>query len=201
MGILGALLVSALGSGLWESLFAPVLHTVSRWTLDVLSLGLKSYKDGVYQQVALDNQSRPALEALFLITIIYSIINLAAFLFAMVFVPESDSDSGNKAPPGYEIMIRLTDGRWYRRIILTFAVIVPVLAYSQCVKFNYISSADAHYHQVLRIASPYLDATERTQSESDFAQISARNDYVRVLSSLEARCRANGRTVPKFDPW
>jgi hypothetical protein len=68
-------------------------------------------------------------------------------------------------------------------------------------RFGYISQATSHYHQVLRLASPYLDAREQAQAESDFAQIGSRDDYVKLLARLESECKAHGRTVPKFDPW
>jgi hypothetical protein len=53
----------------------------------------------------------------------------------------------------------------------------------------------------MRVVSPYLTASEQAQVESDFAQISNREDYVKVLSPIERQCEAHGRIVPRFDPW
>jgi hypothetical protein len=68
-------------------------------------------------------------------------------------------------------------------------------------RLGYVTSADAHYHQVMRVVSPYLNAHEQAEAESDFAQVSSREDYVKQLSRLEGECKAHGKTVPKFDPW
>jgi hypothetical protein len=70
LGILGAIIVGALGSGLWESLLGPAIHAVSRWVLDIASLGLASYRNGVYRQIAADNQSAVGLETLLVINLI-----------------------------------------------------------------------------------------------------------------------------------
>jgi hypothetical protein len=83
-------------------------------------------------------------------------------------------------------------------------VFVCVVSFNQIVlvaKLGYINSADAHYHQVLRIAAPYFNQLEREQIESDFALVASRDDYVRLLARLENQCKAQGRTVPPFDPW
>jgi hypothetical protein len=66
---------------------------------------------------------------------------------------------------------------------------------------TYVNSADAHYHQVMRVDSPYLDAHEETEIESAFAQIGSRDDYVRLVSQLESQCEAHGQKVPQFNPW
>ena len=82
--------------------------------------------------------------------------------------------------------------------VLAFFLAVDLIGWN---RHGYINSADAHYHHVLRIALPYLAAGEQAQIESDFAQIRTRQDYVNVLSKLEGKCRAQGRTAPQFDPW
>ena len=63
LGVLGAVLIGALGSGVWQSLLGPALHFGTRWLLDITSLGLTSYKNRVYQQIAADNQSAIAFYA------------------------------------------------------------------------------------------------------------------------------------------
>ena len=74
LGVVGTLLLSALGSGVWQSLLGPAIHASSRWVLDLASLGLTSYKNGVYEQIAADNQSRATVETLYLTTMIYALL-------------------------------------------------------------------------------------------------------------------------------
>lgn len=92
---------------------------------------------------------------------------------------------------------------WRRSIYVLALLCVFVSAYLlvSLTKQSYVSSADAYYHQLVRSASPYLDAKELAAIESDFAQLGSREDYVRLMSKLESLCKAHGRTVPAFDPW
>ena len=66
---------------------------------------------------------------------------------------------------------------------------------------TYIDSALSHYHQVMRIASPYLDANEQLVVQSEFAQIRNRQGYVDVIERLATLAKAHGQSVPKFNPW
>jgi hypothetical protein len=208
------------GSGLWENVLSPAFHFVMRWMLDLTSPGFASYKNSVYQQIAADNPSDVSVSALGLVTGIF--ILAVSWHMRYGFVKNnsersriqrtlsslSASDVGS--PISQESAAELR-GRLERQLIalrnirrtdlvfsgmVTVCLVVELIAWNG---FSYINSADAHYHQVLRIAAPYLAAGEQAQTDSDFAQIRTRQDYVNVLSKLESQCETHGRTVTKFD--
>jgi hypothetical protein len=218
LAALGTILLGALGSGLWQSLLGPTIHASTRWVLDLASLGLKSYKDGVYLQIAADNQSRAAVESLYLVTLGYVLVLVMVVVFIFGKLSElrgrtehllrglSDTPEPDRTPNDMrqELETMLKSLRRLRLFLYVSSVFWCVMAVNHIVveeRLSYISSADTHYHQVLRLALPYLDEREQVQVESDFAQIGSREDYVRLLSRLEGHCKANGRTIPKFDPW
>jgi hypothetical protein len=221
LGVVGAIIVGALGSGVWQSLLGPAIHASTRWLLDVASLGLTSYKNGVYQQIATDNQFRITIETLYLVTFIYCLLIYAAIQAVFYTLsrlrkrgerllehmsgapPESDAAiTTDTLRPELETILRSL--RTFRLAMYVSTLFVGAVLASHFVtlaRLSYIASADAHYHQVLHLASPYLDAHEQTLVESEFAQLSNRDDYVRLLSRLEGQCKAHGQTVPKFDAW
>jgi hypothetical protein len=221
LGILGAIIVGALGSGLWESLLGPAIHAVSRWVLDIASLGLASYRNGVYRQIAADNQSAVGLETLLVINLIAAfaigwlvttavkesmsvgsrIQHLLSALAAASPEPRPDA-SAERIRQEAEGMLEL-HGKLRLGVYLNSACIIAVLIsfIVSHARLSYVSSAEAHYHQVLRVASPYLDANERADVESKFAQIASRDDYVKLLSTLEGQCETHGQRVPQFSPW
>lgn len=214
--LLGTIFVGALGSGVWQSLLGPALHVSTRWLLDVASLGLRSYKDGVYQQIAVDNQPRVDVATLYMVTFLYGSLTIVAFSYAFAqlqsFFQRTERMSGNTPEPAMttpesfrqELEAVVKSLRRTRLVGYACMLLFAVFLVNQSVnmaRLSYVNSADAHYHHVLRIASPYLEAHEQAQVESDFAQVSSRDDYVRLLSRLESECKAHGRTFPKFDPW
>lgn len=219
-GVLGAILIGALGSGVWQSVLGPAIHASTRWMLDFVSLGLKSYKDGIYQQIAADDQAAVAVETLARVT---AMSGLAIGLLTGTAVGVSSAmkrelrelldDSGE--PPGPKPDITMETSRLERVAELKHLTRVRLVLYASLLgitfffvnasvstaKLSYINSADAHFHYILRLASPYLDAHEQAELESDFAQIRSREDYVALQSRLEGECKAHGRMVTKFDPW
>jgi hypothetical protein len=222
LGVLATIVVGALGSGLWQNVFGPALHFVTRWGLDLASLGFASYKTSIYQQIAADNPSDVSVSALGLVTAIFILAvswqlrygflknNSERSRIQRTLSSLSASDVGSPISQESAAELRgrlerqLIALRKIRRTDLVFSGMVTVCLVSELIawnRFSYINAADAHYHQVLRIASPYLAAGEQAQTDSDFAQIRTRQDYVNVLSKLESQCKAHGLTVPEFDPW
>jgi hypothetical protein len=219
--VLGVVVLGALGSGLWQYALDPALHFVTRWGLDLASLGFASYKNSVYQQIAADNQSEVSTSVLGLVTVI--LIIATTWNAKYQFIKNSSERSriqgtlGSLSPgtgspicpeEAHELRGRLErqlrnlqNARRSDTVASVLLVICLVGAFIVWNKFSYVNSADAHYHHVLRIALPYLAAGEQAQTDSDFAQIQTRQDYVKVLSKLESQCKAHGLTVPEFDPW
>ena len=228
LGVLGAIFIGAIGSGVWQSILGPAIHFSTRWILDVASLGLKSYKDSVYEQVAAGDQTRASLETLFVVTTLYGMLALGlvstVYLYtaslkrrcrnlleriarisvpaATEIVPRDPMQEAASIRGDVEAELRsLNRGRWLNH---GWAFLMLLGVGAQFVLFARLTYADLavnHYHQVLRVAAPYLDAHEQALVESQFAQLGSREDYVKVLSKLEDECKAHGQTVPKFDPW
>jgi len=81
-------------------------------------------------------------------------------------------------------------------IVISFGNHLVILA-----RLSYVTSAVSHYHQVLKVASPYIDAQDRLVFESQFAQIRSQHDYIKVVEKLESTCRDHGQKIPDFVPW
>ena len=216
--LLGAIVVKILASSLSDSLVMPALHTVSRWVLDIASLGLASYKNSVYKQIAADDQYVAPYNAYLTSTVMFVTMLGAAAIYTFYLSSayrrqaERASRALSGAPQNPEPQI--ADDALNRRFLKTvrvlrfmayfFAVYVGLSVASQFIsvtRVSYETSAQAHFHHVMRIVSPYLEPRELAQVESEFAQIGSREDYLRLLSRLEGQCKAHGKTVPKFDPW
>jgi hypothetical protein len=189
--------------------------------LDLTSLGLKSYKNAVYLQIAADSQSRAAVETLSVVTRIDAMLIILVVISGIMLNYQVRAENKrllkrlSEAPPNPEPRVTVgtlrqraearakSAGRhlWAMYVMSLVISVGLVSSFVSVVRHSYINSADAHYHQMLRIVSPYLDAREQAEVESDFAQISSREDYVKVLARLESQCKAHERTIPKFDPW
>jgi hypothetical protein len=217
LGVVGTLFLSGLGTGIWQYIIGPTFHTFhtsTRWVLDLASLGMASYKNGVYQQIATDNPASVGIVTLILALSLYLVVTLNlttdAFLNMKAIGKKlrklTRLQSG--APPDTEPeFVADREAKYIGKLRVAmyinslFLILVLVNQFVSLAKLNYVNSADAHYHQVLRVASRFLGAREKDEVESDFALISKREDYVRVLSKLEGECKAHGLIVPEFSAW
>src|SRR5260370_37201259 len=79
LAILGTILLGALGSGLWDAIFRPLLPWLGELLLNVGTLGLEQLRDGIYVEVARGTYERAGLLIVQLV-----IGGFAAFLLGIV---------------------------------------------------------------------------------------------------------------------
>jgi hypothetical protein len=68
-------------------------------------------------------------------------------------------------------------------------------------RISYIYRAVAYYDQTLVIAAPYLEPGKEQLLKSAFAQIKNRDDYAKIILSLQETAKRNAQHVPPFDIW
>lgn len=211
----GAILVGALGSGLWEAILRPALRRISFWLLDAASVGFESYRTGVYREIA-QGVSKTEFDAFVTITAVFGGFTLV-IMFANLFVTslarrferrsvesESDSRATRTDSPTSKTFIgaqRVVTHRATSYILIASLALILAQQLVLLARDGYSSRAIVHYEQLLRIASPYLDANHRAIIESKFAQIDSKENYVQVTTELEQVAKANGQKVPTFSPW
>ncbi len=82
--ILGAILLGAIGSGVWEVIAKPGLSRTGRFFLSLFTLGSTKLRDASYASAALDPTPLPALLVLFVIVPMFPAFLLGVFLRAKV---------------------------------------------------------------------------------------------------------------------
>lgn len=193
LGVLGMILVGAIGSGVWSGVLGPVLHSAGIGLLNLMALGFKSYKDSVYRQLAVDNAHLAAIEVYSLLAGFF--IGVSAGLMGFL----AGWRAGSRRPPGERTTPLFFSAFPYFAFVALG--IVTVFLGINTAKISYITSALANYHQTLRVVSPYLSAQERLSVESQFAQIRTRQDYVDILDRLNSVAGEHGQKAPGFQPW
>ncbi len=220
--ILGAIFVGALGSGVWQSILSPMLRFARNWILDLASLGVESYRDEIYRQIATGLSGNANLRILFLSSVIFGglLIAIVQYFFMrfsrirdrhrdMLEELEKDKQGFDQVKitrEGLEGKLEaaghLIKSAWRGIYLLmglvALAITLQIMTFASV---SYVNSATSHYQQVLKIASPYLDDNERLLVESKFAQIQNRQGYVEIVDRLASVARQHGQFVPDFQPW
>jgi len=190
LATLGAILVGAVGSGVWESKLGPVLRAIRIGILDLISLTFKNYKDHVYHRIGLANTSVVDLLTLGVLCFFIAVVGFMKTEYDLT--PESSPQPSPNKRAFYF---------WFGYSVYFAMVLVVLLGSFTAAQMSYVESAIVHYNQALRIASPYMDMQQRLQIDADFAQVRNRQDYVTILEKLHKIAQDHGQKITKFDAW
>jgi hypothetical protein len=185
--------LGAVGSGAWEWLLKPILVGASEFGLNVATLGIRSFKDSLYRDIARGLHEEPSMR-LYAAVFVF----LPAFILGLIaggFSAHKVLRGGANATLATRIVEKLT------RPVLIFFVFLLVFSVVQANQLAYVNRAVAHFRQVLAIAGPHITDAARLTHQSEFAQISSSEDYGKLISTLEEVCRAKGLKVPAFSVW
>lgn len=215
-----ALLVGALGSGLWE-LAKPALVLASSFALDVVTLGLGSLRDGLYEEAARRPPTQVGTLVLFTALIVLflhsrnDIVQIALHRRLLMRLPRSRGkrsptevaiveDAGQPVPPRPALTPTLAAGiskfEFWGVVIGApfFALLIVVIMAFVSFRSSYVGRAISHFDQLAVIAAPYMSEAELREVRGTFAQVRTREQYVAVVDRLKDVARRNQQRVPDF---
>lgn len=189
--VIGVVL-GAVGSGAWEWVLKPLLLSATDFGLNVATLGVHSFKNSLYKDIARGLHEESSLR---LYIAVFSLLP-ATFLGVSTgfLLARRMSTTGMDA----------TLDRAIRVVVKPFFVFLIVLLVFSIVQANqlaYVNRAITHVDQLFEITDPYVRDDERMMYRSQFAQVSSSEDYAKLTTSLEQICRAKNLRVPEFSVW
>lgn len=197
-GATATILFGAIGSGVWELMFAPIAARVGRTLLTVFTLGLDSARDAIYRTAAKGHHELPSV-------FLYGFLAIAAMfvplLIAMpVFVRTTlRRRLASKQPD--ELRRLLQRVRRLLTIMTCIGVVLGAVIFVRFLMHSYVNQAVTHFEQSMRIISPHLDVLEEKKLRSSFASIQNRREYVEVMARIGEIAQRNKKELPKFSAW
>ena len=188
LGIVGSIILGALGSGLWELCLRDFCIWIGHGILSATTLGITSVRDSFYVEIAKGRTDRVG---------IYLVYFGFIFFGALFGLYAATTKFGRK--------LRSNMSAEVDRIGTLFSGFFLVFLYAfltvRLISISYTTNAIDHYEQVYAISLPFLSAPERDQVRSDFARMKTKADYVSVLSKLQSKARDHKVDLPKFSVW
>lgn len=207
LGLLGTILIGAIGSGIWQRLGDPLYIWLRDALLNGATLGIATLKDALYAEVATGLYERPAslLLGAFLFSILYAIFILLTFLTLRAKRQGNALDEGRRSGEAVnsegrrQRALETLRKRLYVLWPITLALAI-VIAFSG-VRTTYTSRAIGHYRQLTALVGPYISESEMKTYDSRFAQIRSGQDYTDLTRELVELATENGLVIPNFRPW
>jgi len=200
-GIIGTIVLGALGSGFWDLALKSSLFFLMSAALNLSTLGLNSLKDDVYIMVARQDTARASLETLYLVTLL--IIGLISAFIAYVDGKIAALKRKREPPEMRQESIQRAEETIVRavRVLAICAGIVIVTLMFRFIKLSYANAAALYFHQSLTICRPMLTDEQEKMFLARFAAMNSRRDYIDLLSDLEETSKRYGKELPPFRIW
>lgn len=222
-----ALILGALGSGLWEVLFKPGILKTRQIVLKIITLGMTSTRDSIYREIAARPLQKPSL--LILTLIIFTLAGGLGFSgshFKKMHFDESkntiteSSDkeaSSQKDGDGFDdaiseenrknieskIKLLKIEIHELQKNISSMILLLILMSFSFTVsaftKCKYIHSAICYFDQLFCICLPFITQEKERNLLSSFAQIKSKEDYYAIIEELKNIATLNNiQSIPKF---
>jgi hypothetical protein len=199
LGIIGAIVLGALGSGLWNVFLGPLFSIAYNSILTIATFGISAIKNNSYIAIAKGLHEQPSLEWLLIFSTGMIAIPLAIMSFALFLTPLL-----NRISKKIEEKEKAKGIEYSTKMVVIFSLIAILISSWFMIVyalFAYENKAVTHFTQCFTICKPYIDTKEEKTIQASFSKIKNREDYVRVLKVLQEIATRNGDEIPKFDPW
>lgn len=191
--VLVTIVLGAVGSGAWEWMLKPFLLGASDFGLNVATLGIRSFKDSLYKDIAHGLHEESSLR---LYSAIFGIFPL--FLLGVV---TGITQTRRAAKSGITNTTQERIINWLAKPLFVVLIFVLVFSVVQANQLAYVNRAVTHAQQLLTIVDPYVSDDQRLLFRSRFAQVSSREEYAQLTAEMESICRTKSLRVPEFSVW
>jgi len=213
-GVVGTILLGAIGSGFWQRLGDPLYTFVRDSVLNLATLGLATLKDSIYADVSrgFSEASTRTQEDL---AFWFSYVLLAGLVGATFWIRDARRRFQNlmkdKSDTAQNELTREQLANSIRRSLMHTGIVLPIVwmlsifivfgHLFQAAKDTYTAKAISNYQQLLNLIGPFVTSDEVKTLNSRFAQIRTAHDYVVLNDQLKSLAQQHKLVLPQFEPW
>jgi hypothetical protein len=187
-GIVGAIVLGAIGSGLWERCFSKLLDLIVNATVNVMSALSGAYKSAIYIEAA---KGFHEYSSLFLHSIFLTMLPLA-YLFLLWRHPYKKKE---KEKDHIKDFIRSRAG-FYTLAVLTFAVLITFLL--DLTRVSYVNRVATFAHQSLAVIAPCTSDDTIKKLRADYHSMQNAEDFATFRRNIGIIAKKNKVKLPEF---
>jgi hypothetical protein len=209
LALLGAIVVGALGSGIWDILFKPAFVWLGTALLDVATLGKQSLVDGIYLEVAKGRYERAGSAVYELLISVFCAVTISVPILGLISVAgfRALRDTSQGIEPGAGLFAKKHREFILQRfphIMLVSLVIQGLLAGTLAIataRMSYTIRASNFLDQSQRIIAPVITPDERLLMASVVARMRSKDDFDKVVDRMRVIAKAHELNLPDFSPY
>ena len=187
-GGLAAIVLGAIGSGVWEIFVRDLWLFSSAYIVEILFSMSSVYEDSIYREAARGFNDGIAFESYSLVRIVTVLLFLSAFIMV----------SEHPSVIVFKVYMRYA----FATDIAFIMVLATIFAFSATdlvrqVELRKINEIRVCHNRVVTAMSPYVSEDTIKISKSDFVGIENKSDYESLMSSLYSEAEVNHIEIPK----
>lgn len=198
LGVVGTIVLGAVGSGVWETLFSPMASWLGRAFLSLVTLGLESARDSIYESVAEGHHEVPSLFVYAFLAALMAVFPLG--LTGPVLIRDRLRQN-LKEKTADELAILSRRLRRWLAILTAISVLLGSAFLGRFVMHSYVNKAVTHFEQSMRIVAPHIDISEERLLRSEFASIKSKTDFTAVMEKVRTIAQNHKKPLPDFTAW
>lgn len=207
VSIILTIFLGALGSGLWESVFKPITHKVSKAIFTLLSFGAKRASDNVYKEAARGHHELPSLLILIFVFIamLSSMVGFQIFAYQKIFGEDqrmntiiekcSARPDEERSECIKELTIQEVKPQLYKTSLATVFMIIIFLY--RFIGINRANLIITYYRQCLNICRPFIENDKYHQFEQKFSMMISKEEYKNIIDALQEISEKNSIELPE----
>lgn len=208
--ILGLVLLTVVGSVVYDMLVRPGLSSATRFILSIITFGSATIRDSAYASAAMD--PTPLTSLILLLAMVSGVVSLVIVSWmprsrrrAAITALEDSLELVTTAEERQEVIRKPHAAycRVYRsdialRIFSTIGVLVIAVAF---MVHNQSVLIWRTFHSNIAIVEPFLSREENVELRAWFASMNRRVDYQKIKKRLEAIATRNDVKLHDFTLW
>ena len=201
LSILVTIFLGAIGSGLWDALLKPIGNKVVKFLFTLLTFGTKRASNRIYKNVAKghhDNLSLEILTLLFsgLIAILIVSQGLVYFKHDLLKAQILNIEECSKQKLNTQEDCNIDIFKPYSRLATLIAIFITVIFLYRLLSLAIVNILITRYEQCLKVIRPCLKDFEYHLLEQEFALISTKEDYEKIINHIKNVAAENNISLP-----
>lgn len=214
IGIVSAIILGSLGSGLWSLLLEPIVKRTGKLLFKIFTLGIRKLSDGFYVEVSKRYREKGVRILIYALSFVVVIPTIWVFVQenrlkvheeylkqAIKIVESRDNDISEEKfekQVQQEISKIILENTKYSKYKITLlAVFMFSIVMSQHLRSKFVDEAISQFDRAFNLCLPYFNDNEEKVMMSLFASIQTRSDYIEIMLKLEEIAQRGNKKIAK----
>lgn len=191
IGFVGALILSGLGSGIWEVILKPLFYKVGFLFVQLISQVFDGYKDSLYREASSGFHEFSSLSIMILVVFVV----IAAYARLMSNHPHNKKKEFEWEKK-FKLFLKSKKG-YYVTCCISVSAIVFMNVF--IFRISYVNQVITISERSINIVNPYLSEKDRLLLRAEFSSIESADDFYKFKSHVESVAEKNELKLPELN--